>query len=112
MSFRKLVGCDVYATYYNICNVGNAQRKQFFESIATMKSQYIYELPLPIDSIVLDEPGSSSPALQPGAGLEEPFPSISPEIVISERSHNRDLLVDASSRLPHHTEEASSHPKP
>ena len=44
-----------------------------------------------------DDPGSPSPPLPPGAGLEEPFPSISPGNVISERSHNRDMLVDAPS---------------
>lgn len=47
---------------------------------------------------ILDEPGSPSPALPPGStSLEEPFPSISPGNVISGRSHNRDMLVDAPS---------------
>jgi hypothetical protein len=46
---------------------------------------------------ILDEPGSSSPVLPPGASLEEPFPSTSPGNVISERSHDRDMLVDAPS---------------
>jgi len=46
---------------------------------------------------IFDELGSPSPALPPGATSEEPFPSTSPGNVISERSHNRYMLVDAPS---------------
>ena len=44
-----------------------------------------------------EDPSSPSPALPPGASLEEPFPSISPGNVISKRSHNHDMLVDPPS---------------